>query len=88
MKKWLKAAGIRAGKTAAQSALGVIGASVVLSEVQWAIVASAAALAAVISLLTSVAGIPEVDDGESLLAITSDDTEEENDEEDTEEAVG
>lgn len=90
MKKWLKAAGVRAVKTAAQSAIGVIGASALMSEVEWAVAASAALLAAVLSLLTSVAGIPEVDDGESVLAITSGDTEEEVEEteEDTEEAEG
>lgn len=65
MRKWLKAAGIRAVKTAAQTAVGIIGASAIMSEVDWAIVASGAALAAVVSLLTSLAGIPEVDGGAS-----------------------
>lgn len=64
--KWGAAAGVRAVKTAAQSALGIIGASVALGEVDWALVASAAALAAIVSLLTSLAGIPEVDDGASV----------------------
>ena len=59
-KKWWKAAGIRAVKTMAQTCLGVIGASVVLSEVDWLVVLSSAVLAAVVSLLTSVAGLPEV----------------------------
>ena len=59
-KKWWKAAGIRAIKTCAQSALGVIGASVVLADVSWPVVVSAAVLAGVVSLLTSVAGLPEV----------------------------
>lgn len=60
-KKWLKAAAVRAIKTMAQSAIGVIGASVVLSEVDWIVVLSSALLAAVVSLLTSVAGLPEVE---------------------------
>ena len=59
-KKWLKAAGVRAIKTVAQTAIATIGAAAVLSEVNWAVVASAAALAGVLSLLTSVAGLPEV----------------------------
>lgn len=64
--KWAAAAAVRAVKTAAQSALGVIGASVALGEVDWALVASAAALAAIVSALTSVAGIPEVGGGASV----------------------
>ena len=64
--KWAAAAAVRAVKTAAQSALGVIGASVALGEVDWALVASAAALAAIVSALTSVAGIPEVEGGASV----------------------
>lgn len=59
-KQWWVAAGIRALKTAAQTAVATIGAAVVLSEVQWAMVGSAAVLAAVLSLLTSLAGLPEV----------------------------
>lgn len=59
-KLWIKAAGVRAVKTVAQSAIGVIGASAAMSEVNWPMVASAAALAGIISLLTSVAGLPEV----------------------------
>lgn len=58
-KKWLKAAGVRAIKTVAQTAVGVIGASALISEVNWLTVVSAAALAGVVSLLTSVAGLPE-----------------------------
>lgn len=61
-KKWFKAAGVRAIKTVAQSAIGVIGAATVLGEVSWPMVASAAALSGVVSLLTSVAGLPEVSD--------------------------
>ena len=58
-KKWAKAAGIRAVKTVAQTAVGVIGASAVLGDVNWLAVVSASALAGVLSLLTSVAGLPE-----------------------------
>lgn len=61
-KGWLKAAGIRALKTLAQTAVATIGTCAVLSEVDWVMVASASALAAVLSLLTSVAGLPEVKD--------------------------
>ena len=57
---WLKAAGIRAVKTVAQTAVATIGASAVLSEVDWLVVASASALAGLLSLLTSVAGLPEL----------------------------
>lgn len=60
-KLWLKAAGMRAVKTVAQTAIGVIGAATVLGDVSWPMVASAAALAGIVSLLTSVAGLPEVD---------------------------
>ena len=60
-KKWLKAAGIRAVKTVAQTAVATIGASTVLSAVDWRVTASAALLAGVLSLLTSVAGLPEVE---------------------------
>lgn len=57
---WIKAAGIRAVKTMAQSAIGAIGAAVTLGAVDWRIVGSTAVLAGVVSILTSVAGIPEV----------------------------
>ena len=60
-KKWLRAAGVRAIKTVAQTAVATIGAAAVLSEVNWAVVASASVLAGVLSLLTSVAGLPEVE---------------------------
>lgn len=66
-KKWLKAALVRAIKTAAQTAVATIGTAVVLSDVNFYMVLSAAGLAAIISLLTSLAGIPEVDDGKSPL---------------------
>lgn len=60
-KDWLKAAGIRAIKTMAQTAIASIGVAAVLSEVDWVAVASASVLAALLSLLTSVAGLPELD---------------------------
>lgn len=60
--KWWKAAGIRAVKTMAQTAVATIGAAAVLSAVEWPVVVSASALAGILSLLTSVAGLPEVDD--------------------------
>lgn len=59
--KWLKAAGIRAIKTMAQTAIATIGTSAIISEINWAIVGSAAAVAGLLSLLTSVAGLPEVE---------------------------
>ena len=59
-KKWWKAAGIRAIKTVAQTAVATIGTTVVMSEVNWIIVASASVLAGILSLLTSLAGLPEV----------------------------
>ena len=59
-KKWAKAAAIRAVKTVAQTAIATIGTSAVLGDVNWLAVVSAAALAGVLSLLTSVAGLPEV----------------------------
>lgn len=59
-KKWVKAAAVRAVKTVAQTAVATIGAAAVLSEVNWAVTASASVLAGVLSLLTSVAGLPEV----------------------------
>ena len=59
--KWWKAAGIRAIKTVAQTAVATIGTSAVISEVNSLVVASASALAGILSLLTSVAGLPEVE---------------------------
>lgn len=60
-KVWFRAAGVRAVKTMAQSAIGVIGASVVISEINWTMVISASVVAGVVSLLTSIAGLPEVE---------------------------
>lgn len=62
LKKWLKAAGIRAIKTVAQSAIATIGTSAVLGEINWVMVASASAVAGILSLLTSLAGLPELDE--------------------------
>lgn len=60
-KDWAKAAGMRAIKTVAQTAVATIGTAAVMGEVNWVMVASASALAGVVSLLTSVAGLPELD---------------------------
>lgn len=60
-KKWAKCAGVRAVKTVAQTAVATIGTSAVMADVNWVMVVSASVLAGVLSLLTSVAGLPEVD---------------------------
>jgi hypothetical protein len=59
-KKWLKAAGIRALKTVAQTAIATIGTSAIIASVNWVVVASASLLAGILSILTSIAGLPEV----------------------------
>ena len=61
LKKWTKAAGVRAVKTVAQTAVGLIGTSLVFADVNWQVVLSASLLAGVTSILTSIAGLPEVD---------------------------
>ena len=63
-KTWLKAAGVRAIKTVAQTAIATIGTSVAMGEVNWVMVGSAAGLAGILSLLTSIAGLPEVKESE------------------------
>lgn len=63
-KTWIKAAGIRALKTVAQTAVATIGTTAVMNEVDWLMVGSAALLAGVLSLLTSLAGLPECKEGE------------------------
>jgi len=60
-KSWAKAAGIRAIKTVAQTAIATIGVSAAMEEVNWMLVGSASLLAGILSLLTSVAGLPELD---------------------------
>ena len=64
MKQWIKAAGVRAIKTVAQTAVATIGTAAALGEVNWTMVCSAAALAGVLSLLTSIAGLPELTEEE------------------------
>ena len=64
MKAWIKAAGIRAIKTMAQTAVAIISTSVIMSEVDWSMVLSASVLAGILSLLTSIAGLPELEKGE------------------------
>lgn len=61
MKDWFKAAGLRAIKTVAQTAVATIGTSALLSDVNWIVVASASVLAGILSMLTSVSGLPELE---------------------------
>ena len=63
-KDWIKAAGVRAIKTVAQTAVATIGTAAAMGQVDWVLVGSASALAGVISLLTSVAGLPELDNAQ------------------------
>lgn len=60
MKKWIKAASIRAIKTVAQTSVSLIGVGTVMSDIDWVMVASASLLSGILSLLTSIAGLPEV----------------------------
>lgn len=62
--KWIKAAGVRAVKTVAQTFVATVGTAAVISDVDWGIVISASALAGLLSLATSVAGLPELKGGE------------------------
>lgn len=68
IKTWLKCAGVRAIKTVAQTAVATIGTAVAMGDVKWVYVASASALAGILSLLTSVAGLPEVKLNEDITA--------------------
>ena len=63
IKSWMKAAGVRAMKTVAQTAVATIGTAAVVGEVNWTVVVSASLLAGILSLLTSIAGLPEVKKG-------------------------
>ena len=67
-KEWARAAGIRALKTVAQAAIGTIGASVAMGDVDWMLVGSASLLAGILSLLTSIAGLPELKEPEQTEA--------------------
>lgn len=80
-KNWLVAALVRAAKTAAQAAIAVIGTTVYFGAVDWAMVGGSALLAAILSVLTSVAGIPEISDGDSVFAIVGNGEGTEDDEE-------
>lgn len=64
VKEWIKAAGVRSVKTVAQTAVATIGTSAAMSDVSWTMVISASLLAGVLSVLTSIAGLPEVTEGD------------------------
>ena len=64
IKKWVKCAGVRAIKTVAQTAVATIGTSVVIGDVNWIMVASASCLSGILSILTSIAGLPELKEDE------------------------
>lgn len=68
--KWGEAAGVRAVKTAAQASIAAIGTSAAMGDVDWVMIGSTAALAAIVSILTSLAGLPEVNDGASIASLT------------------
>ena len=76
---WLHASCVRAVKTAAQVCVALIGSSVYIQDVSWPLIASAAGLAFILSMLTSLAGIPEVEDGASILSLTKGDGDSEED---------
>ncbi|MCI9063290.1 MAG: hypothetical protein HFJ17_01620 [Clostridia bacterium] len=62
LKKWIKCAGVRAIKTVAQTAVSLIGVGTVMSDINWIMVGSASLLAGILSILTSVAGLPEMEE--------------------------